>query len=252
MAALLSRLSLSQYGAALCSELGVTSVADLRHATDKMLQDVLPAMRPLERARLLAEVVAPAAAAPAAVAPAALAPFAAPVPRPLQHLHAAPGATTWDFFLSFYQLNGGLQMGQLAAELQLAGKRVFDVRRELEYPAGYGVANSAVFLLFLTRGVFTRPFVVNEVRAALRLGKPLILLRETDSQRTYVSPEGLTQPVSASAEEHRAAAAKEGLEHLFRSCVVREHQVHGFGLGDERQAMIEMLCDAATPTVVRV
>ena len=60
--ALLSQLSLSSYGHALVDRLGgVSCVADLRHVTDAMLRAELPAMKPLERAKLLSAVAERAA-----------------------------------------------------------------------------------------------------------------------------------------------------------------------------------------------
>jgi hypothetical protein len=67
VAALLSRLSLSSYGPALCDKLGAKSVTDLRHLTDVMLREELPALRAIERAKLL-DAVASTAAAPAGTA----------------------------------------------------------------------------------------------------------------------------------------------------------------------------------------
>lgn len=45
-----------------------------------------------------------------------------------------------------------------------------------------GVRNSAVFVLFMTKGVFTRPFVRIEIEEALKERKPIILLHETDDR----------------------------------------------------------------------
>ena len=53
VASLLSQLSLSSYGAALVSQLGVTSVADLRLLTEAHLKDDLPDMKVAERLRLI-------------------------------------------------------------------------------------------------------------------------------------------------------------------------------------------------------
>ena len=78
VAALLSQLSLTSYGDALVSQLGVASVADLKLLTEADLQDELPAMKLLERRKLIAAAsklggdskrLAPVAPAPAATAP---------------------------------------------------------------------------------------------------------------------------------------------------------------------------------------
>jgi hypothetical protein len=64
VAALLSRLSLSSYGAALRSKLGVTCVEDLCYVTKKMLRKHLPALLPVERAKLLEAAVRAAVKSP--------------------------------------------------------------------------------------------------------------------------------------------------------------------------------------------
>lgn len=45
-----------------------------------------------------------------------------------------------------------------------------------------GIENSAVFVLFLTQGVLTRPFVQFEIRTALHAKKPFIILHEEDTR----------------------------------------------------------------------
>ena len=42
-----------------------------------------------------------------------------------------------------------------------------------------GVRSSQVFLLFLSEGVLTRPFVLFEIESALKLGKRVMLIHET-------------------------------------------------------------------------
>ena len=46
----------------------------------------------------------------------------------------------------------------------------------------HGVRRSAVFLLFLTEGAVSRPFVQKELREAFRQRKPMVLLYETDKR----------------------------------------------------------------------
>jgi hypothetical protein len=43
-----------------------------------------------------------------------------------------------------------------------------------------GVANTAVFILFLSAGVLTRPFCQMEIREAMSLSKPMLLIHEAD------------------------------------------------------------------------
>ena len=43
-----------------------------------------------------------------------------------------------------------------------------------------GIEGAAAVILFLSAGVMERPFVLFEVREALKLGKPLVLVHESD------------------------------------------------------------------------
>ena len=54
VANLLSQLSLSAHGPTLCRELGVMCASDLSYITDAMLKVELPALKPIERAKLVA------------------------------------------------------------------------------------------------------------------------------------------------------------------------------------------------------
>ena len=51
-----------------------------------------------------------------------------------------------------------------------------------------GIRTSAVFMLILTKGVFERAWCVFEVRAAMRLGKPIQLLHEADAAHASYAP----------------------------------------------------------------
>ena len=50
-----------------------------------------------------------------------------------------------------------------------------------------GVAESAAFILFLSRGVLLRPFCQLEIREAVALQKPLVLLHEVSVHNDAVS-----------------------------------------------------------------
>jgi hypothetical protein len=156
--------------------------------------------------------------------------------------------TSWDFFLSHYQLNGGPQMGQLCAELKLVGKTAWYDKSETPSVEGMmnGVANSAAFLLFLTRDVFTREFCLLEIREALRLRKPVILLRETEPRLTFRAADGETKATTATISEHIAAATEKELQHLFTNLVALEHRQEAH----EREAMIKELCRPGKAAVV--
>ena len=45
-----------------------------------------------------------------------------------------------------------------------------------------GVASSRVFLIFLSKGVLTRPFCLFEIETALEMKKPLTLMHEMDGR----------------------------------------------------------------------
>lgn len=152
-----------------------------------------------------------------------------------------------DFFLSHYQLNGGPQMAQLRAELALHhGKRAWFDKSETPNVEGMlrGVANSDVFLLFLTRDVLTRPFCLLEIREALRLRKPFILLQETEPRLTYMQ-DGVARQTAASVEELKAQAPEDLLP-LFDHLVIVSHRQKEY----ERVAMRGKLCAHATAAVV--
>ncbi|GIL49750.1 hypothetical protein Vafri_6047 [Volvox africanus] len=91
---------------------------------------------------------------------------------------------SWDIFLSHYQGNAGNTVMSLKALLESAspGLRCWLDKDEDATEVGMrrGVAGSRYYLLFLTQGVLTRPFVQLEAREALALGKPVILVHETD------------------------------------------------------------------------
>ena len=169
---------------------------------------------------------------------------ARPLPSPAA---AAATAFEWDFFLSHYQLNGGPQMAQLRAELALHhGKRAWFDKSETPSVKEMlrGVANSDVFLLFLTRDVLTRPYCLMEIREALRLRKPIILLRETEPRLTYVQ-DGVARPTTASVEELKAQAPEDLLP-LFDHLVIVSHRQEEY----ERVSMRDKLCARATAVVV--
>ena len=240
VAALLTRLRLFSYGTELCSKFRILSVADMACLNDATLRAELPAMKLAERMRLLTAVV------PADALPAATAAFGAAAA--VGNANGA-GDLPFDLFLSHYQLNGGPQMGMLGLALEGQGKRVWLDRNQVptEENMKRGVAESAVFLLFLTRGVFSRPYCLTEIREALRLRKPVILLRESDPRPMFVA-EGSTiaQQTAASIQEHRAAATAEGLEQLFVDCNVVEYRQVRY----EFDAMVVKLCERATATYV--
>ena len=111
-----------------------------------------------------------------------------------------------------------------------------------------GVARSRVFLLYMTRGVFTRPFCQKELREALRLRKPILLLWETEEcGQIYKDASGAVQHTVASLNELRAemprmtpASARGEFEHVLDTCVAVTAQFHADAL--VREAMLDAIC----------
>eukprot|EP00899_Mesostigma_viride_P012162 jgi/Mesvir1/20947/Mv08018-RA.1 len=95
----------------------------------------------------------------------------------------------YHFFISHYQKNGGDQCMALKASLTKVYPDIGVWYDQDESPteAGMreGVSGSETFMLFLTDGVLTRPAVQLEVREALRLGKPILLVHEQDERHGF-------------------------------------------------------------------
>jgi hypothetical protein len=95
------------------------------------------------------------------------------------------GKNTWHFFISHHQALGGDQCAVLASQLKQRGWKVWydnEMKDVTEKGMLQGVNDSAVFILFMTKGIFTREFVRLEVNKALKIGKPIMLLHETDDR----------------------------------------------------------------------
>ena len=90
-----------------------------------------------------------------------------------------------DFFLSHYQATGGDQVMALELRLEQLGfvcwldQKAASITKE---SMGLGVQSARVFLLFLSQGVLSRPFVLFEIKAALEQTKHIMLMHETDSR----------------------------------------------------------------------
>ena len=99
-----------------------------------------------------------------------------------------------------------------------------------------GVARSSIFILFLTNEVFTRPFCIKEIREALRLKKPFLMLYETECRYTFVSQvDGQTKPTSITIPE-LVTQCPDDLKFLFDELVCRPIRQEGY----EREAMIKV------------
>eukprot|EP00935_MAST-01C_sp_MAST-1C-sp1_P001198 g1198.t1 len=119
--------------------------------------------------------------------------------------HAPPqldAGHSWHFFLSHCQGTAGDAVYSLCLELEAKSFSVwYDNRAEDLTSQGMkeGVAGSAVFVLFLSEGIMSRPFI----REALRLRKKVILFHEQDAR---------FHAVNFGAEKD---AAPDDLKHLF-------------------------------------
>ena len=107
----------------------------------------------------------------------------------------ARGGMLWDFFLSHFQAESGDAVNIVAIKLELLGFRpwydqwagkgssaegLIDVTAE---GMQRGVRNAAVFVIFLTKGIFTRPYCRLEIITAIKAGRPILTLKETDARR---------------------------------------------------------------------
>jgi len=95
------------------------------------------------------------------------------------------GNNTWHFFISHHQKLGGDQCGVLASQLKQRGWKVWydnEMNDVTEKGMLQGVKDSAVFILFMTKGIFARPYVRLEINEALMQGKPIMLLHEIDDR----------------------------------------------------------------------
>ncbi len=96
-----------------------------------------------------------------------------------------PGSSTWDFFICHSQSSGGDQAQTLALHLKTRGYTVWydnDMVEVTEDTMLKGVSECGAFILFLSGGVFTRPFCQMEIAQAVRHSKVIIPVYESDSR----------------------------------------------------------------------
>ena len=94
-------------------------------------------------------------------------------------------------FLGHYQTNGGDKIARISDRFRLWG---YDCWRDAEqlqrnpYELVKGVFTSACFGHLITKGSMQRRFCLIEARAAMKLGKPCVVLREDDPRHAgYIS-----------------------------------------------------------------
>ena len=167
----------------------------------------------------------------------------------------SPGGT-YDFFLSHFRRNGGVNMLALRAALRARGLwswlDAVEPWTHKKRAMLQGIDDSRVFVFYLTRGVLTRPFCVLELRHALKLGKPVVLLWEAEELgATWTDNDGGEQRTVGSLEDLMAEGPRlevDGVQTdvgefdaLFAQCLPVRAQFHGDAAS--RSAMLDALCD---------
>ena len=142
-----------------------------------------PQQHPHKRAR-----TSTSTAVPAADEPCELAEMHAKIDAEIEAAQGCPPQLRNGFFLSHYQANGGDQACVLHTLLDPHGGCWYDQtaasRGDHITLAGMvkGVATARCFVLLLTKGIFERWFCRLEIRTALRLGKPILMVFEADAR----------------------------------------------------------------------
>merc|ERR1711998_518753 len=96
-----------------------------------------------------------------------------------------PPGCKYHAFISHKQANAGDQVKSMFLELKQRGLSIwYDMDAEDLTNKGMaeGIRQSAVFILFLSAGVFERPFVIFEIENAIKFGKPIKLVHEEDDR----------------------------------------------------------------------
>jgi len=101
-----------------------------------------------------------------------------------------PDGMRWHAFVSHAQSTGGdqAQCLALALEADMAWAVWYDQNADVVTVSGMreGVELSAVFILFLSKGALSRPFVQFEIRTAFLAEKPFFLLQEEGALHVLV------------------------------------------------------------------
>ena len=136
-------------------------------------------------AALASSATAPSSATTALVSPSAAAAERAAPPRHSARDEAAfderQRGGPWDFFLSHRQRDAGDAVASLHLLLERWSCTSWYDNQMADLTASgmaHGVRNSDVFLLFLTKGIFQRPYVLFELLEAIDAEKRIVLLHE--------------------------------------------------------------------------
>ena len=122
---------------------------------------------------------------------------------------AARRDNVWDVFFSHSQAEAGQQTAILADQLELTayglnpwfdqwngkGSEATGVIDVTKAGMMQGVQQSAVFVLVLTKGVFTRPYCRLEIITAIKAGKPIITVMEPDPRFSAINFNTIKQGV---------------------------------------------------------
>ena len=148
------------------------------------------------------------------------------------------------FFLSHYRLNAGQNCTILKLALEKAGYSAWFDNGAGVLPTVQGmrdgVAKSHTFLLYLSREVFTRQFVLIEIQHAIRLGKRFILVMEENQRKFQSQVDGTMKPCACSMEEFKKQMPSQLAGPLFKHTSFipyREHET-------EQEAMVKRILDA--------
>jgi hypothetical protein len=128
-------------------------------------------------------------------------------------------------FMSHVQMSGADQVAQIKSKLtrHVPGLKCFlDIdNTSLETSDLEAlVARSKVLLLFLTKGIFSSFWVQQEIRAAIKAGVPIILVRETDPRHGALSKGELIKKCPEDLQEHLFGKPQQAHQDSFkRECL---------------------------------
>jgi len=134
--------------------------------------------------------------------------------KPLLQTKPLPPGCKWHFFICKNEAPGAQAAMVIYHELRARGYKVWisnDVEGTNEDRMRQGVRGSAVFLMYLTKGIFARPWCRDvETHEAVLGRKPIVMLRCKKGEHEFKDRK---------AESEKAPVAfRPVAEHLFRKC----------------------------------
>ena len=183
---------------------------------------------------------------------------------------ALKGSNKWHFFISHMQSNGGDQCSTLCAQLKQRGWSVWYDNEMSEFdedtPGSIdaegmkeGARDSAVFILFMTKGIFTRPFVRLEVKEAVKSGKPIMLLHEIDDRHGKFDFDTTTnvpkefQPIAANLlrDNESIGWERRGFKQEAVIDQIKQKFYQALGVSQVHSALLEQLGETNDPEKIR-